>query len=96
VEKYVRISFWGLNAGLALMVVMNLFPGGVLQFADVLQNGYWHARGPEYLNARLTTMMEWFRLPADLIFIIGGVVPMLIAAVKSYFLMRSSKTFVNA
>ena len=43
VEKYVRLSFWGLNAGLALMVVSNLFPLGVLQLLDVLENGYWHA-----------------------------------------------------
>jgi nitric oxide reductase subunit B len=39
-EKYIRVSFWGLNAGLALMVVTSLFPGGVLQFVDVLNNGY--------------------------------------------------------
>ena len=26
VEKYVGVSFWGLNIGLALMVVLNLFP----------------------------------------------------------------------
>lgn len=35
-EKYIRVSFWGLNIGLALMVVLNLFPGGVLQLLDVL------------------------------------------------------------
>ena len=29
-EKYIRVSFWGLNIGLALMVVGNLFPGGSL------------------------------------------------------------------
>ena len=28
VEKYVAVSFWGLNIGLALMVILNLFPGG--------------------------------------------------------------------
>ena len=49
-EKYIRVSFWGLNIGLALMVVGNLFPGGVLQFYDVLTNGYWHARSLEYLH----------------------------------------------
>jgi len=43
VEKYIRVSFWGLNVGLAGMVILNLFPGGVLQFFDVLKNGYWHA-----------------------------------------------------
>ena len=44
IEKYVRASFWGLNLGLASMITFNLFPGGVMQLYDVLQNGYWHAR----------------------------------------------------
>jgi len=32
--RYVRAGFWGLNVGLALMVVTDLFPGGVLQLSD--------------------------------------------------------------
>jgi len=87
-EKYIRVSFWGLNIGLAGMVVLNLFPGGVLQFFDVLKNGYWHARGPEFLNDRITTLIEWIRLPADAIFILFGVVPLLIAAGSTYRLVR--------
>jgi nitric oxide reductase subunit B len=83
-EKYVRVSFWGLNSGLLLMVVMNLFSAGVLQLFDVLNNGYWHARGPEYLNQKVTVFMEWLRMPADLIFIIFGVIPILIASVITY------------
>ncbi len=47
-EKYVACAFFGLNAGLALMVALNLFPGGLLQIRDVLQHGYWHARGVAY------------------------------------------------
>jgi nitric oxide reductase subunit B len=86
VEKYVAVSFWGLNIGLALMVVLNLFPAGVLQLWDVLTNGYWHARGPEFLNLRMTRMLEWFRMPADLIFIVFGVAPLLVAACKTYWL----------
>ena len=78
-EKYVRVSFWGLNIGLALMMITNLFPGGVLQFADVLKNGYWHARSPEFLHTGVMPIIEWLRLPADLVFIVLGVIPMLIA-----------------
>ncbi len=88
VEKYIRISFWGLNIGLALMVVLNLFPGGVLQFLDVLKNGYWHARGPEFLNQRITTLIEWIRLPADAIFILLGVFPLLMAGGLAYRFVR--------
>jgi nitric oxide reductase subunit B len=49
-ESFVEILFWGLNAGLAPMIVLNLFPGGVMQLRDVLDNGYRHARDPAYLN----------------------------------------------
>jgi len=88
VEKYIRLSFWGLNIGLALMVVLNLFPGGVLQLVDVLKNGYWHARSPDFLNQRVTTLIEWIRLPADAIFILLGVVPSLIAVGSTYRFVR--------
>ena len=83
-EKYIRVSFWGLNIGLALMVVTNLFPGGVLQFADVLNNGYWHARSPEFLHTGLMRLIEWLRMPADLIFIVLGVVPLILAMGLKY------------
>ncbi len=84
VERYIRVSFWGLNLGLALMVVTNLFPGGVLQLWDVLQNGYWHARGPEFLSGRIVRLVEWLRLPGDLVFIGLGVVPLLVAMGLAY------------
>jgi nitric oxide reductase subunit B len=88
VEKYIRISFWGLNIGLGLMVILNLFPGGVLQLIDVLKNGYWHARSPEFLDQRITLLIEWLRLPADAIFILTGVVPLVIGAGFAYRFIR--------
>jgi nitric oxide reductase subunit B len=91
VEKYIRVSFWGLNTGLALMVILNLFPGGVLQLIDVLKNGYWHARGPDFLDRRVTTLIEWLRLPADAIFILLGVVPLLISTGLTYRFVRKGK-----
>lgn len=87
-EKYVRVSFWGLNAGLALMVATNLFPGGVLQFMDVINNGYWHARGTDFLNS--IRILEWIRMPADVIFIVLGVLPMLIAAGLTWAAVRKN------
>ncbi|MGA2107492.1 MAG: nitric-oxide reductase large subunit [Syntrophorhabdales bacterium] len=91
VEKYVALSFWGLNVGLALMVILNLFPGGLRQLWDVLTNGYWHARGPEYLNQRTVRLIEWLRMPADSIFIIFGVIPLLIAVARTYGLLRKPR-----
>ena len=90
VEKYIRLSFWGLNIGLALMVILNLFPGGVLQLLDVLKNGYWHARSPHFLDGKTIHMIEWARLPADAIFILLGVIPLLVAASFTYRFVRKS------
>jgi len=87
VERYIRLSFWGLNIGLALMVICNLFPGGVLQLLDVLKNGYWHARSPEFLNWRVMNLIEWIRMPADLIFIVLGVIPLLVAVGWTYLFL---------
>ena len=91
IEKYVRVSFWGLNMGLLLMVVVNLFPGGVLQLRDVLQNGYWHARSPEFLSRPFMKLIEWLRIPADLVFIFLGVVPLVMAGVMAYGMMRKGR-----
>src|ERR1035438_8809959 len=37
------------NVGLALMIILDLFPGGVIQLWDSIANGYWHARRLTFL-----------------------------------------------
>jgi nitric oxide reductase subunit B len=83
-QKYVACAFWGLNAGLLMMLVFSLFPGGVLQVWDVVQNGYWHARSLDYTAGNLPRFLEWMRLPGDLVFIVFGVVPLVIAVLLGY------------
>jgi nitric oxide reductase subunit B len=68
------------------MVFTNLFPGGVYQLRDVLQNGYWHARSAEFLSS--IRLVEWLRMPGDLTFALLGVIPMVIAVFLSYRSMR--------
>ncbi len=88
IEKYIRVGFWGLNIGLLLMVLITLFPGGVLQMVDVVNNGYWHARSQAFLGGSLIKFIEWIRIVPDLIFGIAGVVPIVIAALMTYLTMR--------
>jgi nitric oxide reductase subunit B len=88
IEKYLKISFWGSNIGLAMMVFFSLFPGGVLQVWDVVQHGYWHARSLDYTGERTARLVEWLRLPGDLVFIVFGAAPLAIAALKGYFDVR--------
>ena len=90
VEKFIRLAFWGVNIGLALMVVLNLFPGGVVQLRDVLENGYWHGRSLGFLSQPPMRTLEWLRLPADVIFIAAGALPVLLAAVLAWRLRNES------
>ena len=84
IGKLVGVSFFGLNTGLLLMVITNLFPGGVYQLHDVLVNGYWHARSPEFLTKGLMHTIEWLRLPADTIFLGLGCLPLVLAGLCVY------------
>ncbi len=90
IERYVRIAFWGTNGGLALMVGLSLFPAGLLQLWDVLNNGYWHARSLDYIGSDRSRLLEWMRMPGDVVFIVFGAVPLVIASVKGYLGMREA------
>jgi nitric oxide reductase subunit B len=83
-ERLVRCGFWGLNLGLAMMIVLSLFPTGLLQVWDVLENGYWHARSQAYLSQELPRLLEWLRMPGDVVFIFLGVLPIAIAIGLGY------------
>ncbi len=87
-EKYVKVSFWGLNIGLFLMLFFSLFPGGVMQLLDVLDNGYWHARSLAYSGQTMPRLYEWLRLPGDVVFIVFGVLPIAWAGCLGYLKLR--------
>lgn len=84
-EKHIRRGFWGLNIGLGLMIVLDLFPAGVLQLWDTMVNGYWHARRLEYLMGGTYHTLEWIRIVADLIFLFLGALPIVIATLQMVF-----------
>jgi nitric oxide reductase subunit B len=83
-ERLVRVSFWGLNIGLGMMVTLSLLPGGIMQVSDVINNGYWHARSLAYTATPLARTLEWMRMPGDLVFIFAGAIPLAIAVVLGY------------
>jgi nitric oxide reductase subunit B len=76
VERCVKVAFWGLNIGLAMMVVLSLLPNGLLQVWDVIENGYWHARSIAHTGSRVPKLLEWMRTPGDLVFILAGALPL--------------------
>ena len=81
-ERAMKWSFWSLNGGLLWMTCVNLFPIGALQFHDALVRGYWHARSPAFFARGDVRALEWLRLPGDIVFIVGGIAPLVYLALR--------------
>ena len=79
-EKWARLSFWSVNIGLAWMCFATLLPLGILQLYKSVDSGYFEARELEFLTNDTNTLIEWLRLPGDLVFIVGGALPTLYIA----------------
>jgi nitric oxide reductase subunit B len=76
-ERAAKWSFWSLNIGLAWMCFATLFPLGILQLYESVNTGYFEARSLEYITNDTNALLEWMRLPGDVVFIVGGVLPLL-------------------
>src|SRR5215218_3279351 len=76
-DRAAKWSFWSLNIGLAWMCFATLFPLGILQLYESVNTGYFEARSLEYITNDTNALLEWMRLPGDVVFIAGGVLPLL-------------------
>jgi nitric oxide reductase subunit B len=83
-ERAMKWSFWSLNIGLLWMVAVNLIPIGIAQLYDSFHNGYWHSRDASFFEGPGIRVIEWLRLPGDLIFIIGGILPVVYLAIRMF------------
>ncbi|HEY3445410.1 MAG TPA: cbb3-type cytochrome c oxidase subunit I, partial [Myxococcales bacterium] len=87
-ERAMKLSFWGLNVGLGLMMFANLVPIGILQLTDAFRSGYWHAREPEFFQQPAVRFFEWVRLPGDALFIVAGILPVVYLAARTWLSRR--------
>jgi nitric oxide reductase subunit B len=76
-DRLARTSFWSLNIGLAWMSFVTLLPLGILQLYHSVGRGYFSARTLSFLQEPMNNVLEWLRLPGDVLFIVGGVLPLL-------------------
>jgi nitric oxide reductase subunit B len=65
-------SFWALNIGLALMVLLSLLPIGLLQAQASIETGLWYARSAAFLQQDVFVVLRWLRAIGDAIFAAGG------------------------
>lgn len=70
------LSFWSINIGLLLMVLLDLFPAGIWQFNTVVEKGLWYARSHEFIESTGFQTLTWLRIIGGSIFTLGGVVPL--------------------
>lgn len=70
--KLMNLSFWGLNIGLGLMIVLSLLPIGLIQFSASLEQGLWYARGGEVMQSDLILNLRWLRAIGDVVFAGGA------------------------
>ncbi len=66
-----KYSFWSINIGLALMVLISVLPVGLIQTWASVQNGMWYARSAEFLQTDLMNTLRWLRVIGDTIFATG-------------------------
>ena len=71
-EKLLSISFWSINVGLLLMVVLSLLPIGLLQTVASVNNGMWYARSAEFMQLPYMHTLKWLRVVGDTVFAFGA------------------------
>ena len=67
-------SFWAINIGLALMVLISVLPIGLMQAWASVEYGTWYARSAEFLHSPGMNQLRWMRMIGDSIFALGALV----------------------
>ncbi|MDH5594372.1 MAG: cbb3-type cytochrome c oxidase subunit I [Gammaproteobacteria bacterium] len=67
----IKLSFWTLNIGVALMMFLDLFPAGLYQLFIVLEDGFWLARAQETITGTVFQTLTYFRSIGGLVFVVG-------------------------
>ncbi len=72
-DKLIKFTFWTLNVGLLLMVVLSLLPVGLMQTFASVNEGMWYARSAEFMQQPVVNVFKWLRIVGDTIFGIGTI-----------------------
>ncbi|MGA8852732.1 MAG: cbb3-type cytochrome c oxidase subunit I, partial [Christiangramia sp.] len=70
-NKLLSFSFWSINIGLLLMVLLSVLPIGLLQTIASVNEGMWYARSAEFMQQPGMDTLRWLRVIGDTIFAIG-------------------------
>ncbi len=94
-DGLMKTAFWGLNAGLVLMIFTSLLPIGFIQFHASVSEGLWYARSEAFMQQPLLQTLRWVRTIGDLVFIVGALA-MALGVVRGLSGRRDSQPAVTA
>jgi nitric oxide reductase subunit B len=89
--RLLRFSFWSMNLGLVLMVVMDLFPVGVHQLGEVMDKGLAYGRSQAYLKGTVFQTLTWLR-GVGVAFFVAGMLPLVWFMVNRGFSLKGAQT----
>merc|ERR1712000_39022 len=84
----VRMSFWCLNGGIALMMALSLFPLGMYQFYMSITYGIWYARSLEIRHSEVFKTLVKTRSVGGHIFVWGGLLPLVCFILSQWVHMK--------
>jgi nitric oxide reductase subunit B len=70
--RALKVGFWCLDIGLALMALLTLLPLGTMQLLAAIEHGYAYARSAEFMQQPIVDLLIWMRVPGDTIFSVGA------------------------
>lgn len=83
-EKGFNFSFWWINIGLVIMMVVGLIPNGFYQLVQSVNHGTWYARSPEVIGSAWMQWTVWLRIPGDTVFAIGALM-LVVSVVRAIY-----------
>ncbi|HJT23875.1 MAG TPA: nitric-oxide reductase large subunit, partial [bacterium] len=87
-NRLLKISFWSIQIGLMMMLLLDIFPVGLLEMVQSYTRGYWFARSVDFWNQPLVQDLTWARVAGDSVFVLGGVLPLLYFTARSMFYLK--------
>jgi nitric oxide reductase subunit B len=92
-DRLWSVVFWSINLGLLAMVGLNIFPVGIYQLVQSYQHGFWYARSEAVINSWFFQTFTWTRVLGDVLFVLGGTIPIAYFMVTRWFSLRSVRDF---
>jgi len=88
--RLLRFSFWAMNIGIALMVVMDLFPVGIHQLVAVMNDGYAFGRSQAYISGSVFQTLTWLR-GVGVAFFVCGMIPLVWFIINRGFSLKAAQ-----